>query len=226
MGYNNLNSERGSLVFDVEAVAIDGAADFMEPPQAPANYKDPVKIASYLEEATRKQLGECALDLDLARIVAIGMTWSGGAISVGLCQDEATEARMLRDFWGMIAPYPYPRLVGFNLCGYDLPLMMRRSLYLGVPCPSIPIGRYKHPDVDDLMLSLSFDGAVKFRSLWFYCKRFGIQVPDETTGADIAGLVAEGHWEAVEAHCRADVQKTVLLAQKCGFVAPSAAGSF
>jgi len=56
-----------------------------------------------------------------------------------------------------------------------------------------------------------------YRSLSFYAKRFGLDVPaDDTTGADIARLVAAGDWDGVTAHCRADVIKTRELARRIG----------
>jgi hypothetical protein len=40
--------------------------------------------------------------------------------------------------------------------------------------------------------------------------------PREHGGADIAGLVAAGDYDAVAAHCRCDVQTTVALAKRMG----------
>src|SRR5687767_7784147 len=122
---------RDPIVFDCEAVAIDGASTYLEPVEAPANYKDPLKIAAYQEEERAKQLGRCALDPDLARIVALG-TYCGGVETVRVLLTESQEAHALLDFWEQVRPYPFPRLIGYNVIGYDLPLMMRRSLYLGV----------------------------------------------------------------------------------------------
>lgn len=209
---------RGALVFDVEAAPIDDAVVYLETPVAPSNYSKPEAIEKYVEKAKAEQLAKCALDVDLARIVAIGMQFNDMAEpTVWLCKTEAEEKDALESFWDAIKPYPYPRLVGFNVCGYDIPLMLRRSLYLGVDAPPIQIGRYRHPDVDDLMLDLSFDGALKLRGLAFYCKRFGIDIPDPLTGADIGLAVAEGRWDDVRHHVTADILKTAALAAKLGY---------
>jgi hypothetical protein len=58
------------------------------------------------------------------------------------------------------------------------------------------------------------------RGLAFYCKRFGIEVADDTAGKDIAALVAAEEWAKVEAHCTADVLKTAKLAQRVGVFQP------
>jgi hypothetical protein len=212
---------RDPIVFDCEAVAIDAAGEFLEPVDAPANYKDPAKIEAYQKEKQAELLARCSLDPDLARILTIG-TSIGSHEQVAVCLTDADEAVALEQFWDLVRPYPFPRLVGYNCLGYDLPLMLRRSLYLGVKVPPLQIGKYRHPDVDDLMMILSFDGAIKFRGLAFYCKRFGIDVPDEHKGKDVAALAAAGDISAVRAHCLADIRRTRLLGERIGILEPVA----
>ena len=216
------------LIFDVESVAIANAADYLEPATAPSNYVKPEAIASYIEKANQEQLQKAALDVDLARIVAIGV--SDGTISsnyagpvVAICRTEAEEATALTSFWRKVAApvniSDRPTLIGFNCIGFDLPLMLRRSLYLGVKAPRVQIGKYRHDGVEDLMLSLSFDGALRYRGLDFWCKRLALDVPaDPHTGGNIAGLVADGNWDGVAAHCKIDVLKTVALARRIGVI--------
>ncbi len=224
MGFNSEDAEPASIVFDVEAVAIDGAAEYLEPCSAPANFKDEAKIAAYIEQAQQSALERAALDVDLARVVALGVLGDTDAEPVvRLAHTEADEADLLRWFWKFLTQPAYlcrPTLIGYNCIGYDLPLLLRRSLYLGVPSPRLQMGKYRHDGIDDLMLSLSFDGNLKYRGLAFYCKRFGIDVPDETSGKDIAGFVAAGDWAAVERHCACDVRKTAALAQRVGVFTP------
>jgi predicted PolB exonuclease-like 3'-5' exonuclease len=208
-----------SIVFDVEAVAIDSAGNYLEPVAAPGNYKDPEKIAAYCAQAQQEQLAKAALDIDLGRIVALGLLLEHEAEpTVVIARDEQDERDLLAGFWPLVTRtgFTRPTLVGFNCLGYDLPLMLRRSLYLGVPAPRFQMGKYRHDGIDDLMLTLSFDGAVKYRGLSFYCKRFNIDVPDETSGKDIATLHAAGDWDGIAAHCKADVLKTAKLAQRIG----------
>lgn len=216
-----------TIVFDCEAVAIDDAGNYLEPVSAPSNYKDEAKIAAYCEQAQREALAKAALDVDLGRIVALGSIQHGNDPTVALARDEQDETDILSEFWSRVtaqSTYSRPTLVGFNCLGYDLPLMLRRSLYLGVKAPRFQMGKYRHDGIEDLMLSLSFDGAVKYRGLSFYCRRFGIDIPDETSGKDIATLHAAGDWDGIAAHCRADVLKTAALARRIGVLAIEAAG--
>jgi hypothetical protein len=210
------NREARRLVFDIETVALPDAGEYLEPVDAPANYKDPVKIAAFIAEGTQQALLKAGLDVDLCRIVAVGWALEGDEpAAVTIEQFNGNEALMLKSFWMLLQDH---HLVGFNCLGFDLPVLLRRSLYLGVHAPNIQIDRFKHPRVTDLMDELSYGGKLKFRGLAFYCKRFGIDVPDTLTGADVAAAVASGDWAEVEAHVRADVRKTSLLAARMGLM--------
>lgn len=211
MGLNNEGAAR--LVFDIETAPLPDAADYLEPAEAPANYKDPAKIAAAIAEKNAENLAKCGLDCDLCRIVAVGAQLEGSDIET-VTANDATEAQMLAWFWRLAAGR---HLVGFNCLGFDLPVLLRRSLYLGITTPELQIDRFKHPQVTDLMQLLSFNGTVKFRGLAFYAKRFGFNVADALTGADVALAVTEGRWSEVEAHVKADIEKTALLASKLGY---------
>lgn len=209
MGYNS--HESGRVVFDIETAPLAGAEDYIESAEAPGNYKDADKIAAYVADKNAEALSKCALDVDLCTVATIGI-WSEYSEKVIVLR-HPEEAELLKLFWEGIDGH---HVVGFNCLAFDLPVLLRRSLYLGVPTPSIQIDRFKHPQVSDLMMMLSFNGALKFRGLSFYCKRFGINVPDPMTGADVALAVSEGRWDDVEAHVIADVTKTKLLASRLG----------
>jgi predicted PolB exonuclease-like 3'-5' exonuclease len=209
------------LVIDVETVAIDDVATYLEPVSAPSNYKDELKIKAYIEEETKRQTEKAALDIDLARIVAIGWHWTGAPerSEVMVIRDEIQERTILGEFWHRFWPVYIPGhtvAVTFNGLGYDLPLLLRRSLYLGVTAPKLQLDRYKHIDAIDLMQILCLDGRLKMHGLQFYANRFKIPVEQDIAGADIGKAVADGDWAAVERHCAADVQTTYLLAKRMG----------
>src|SRR6185295_5935446 len=145
------------LILDIEAVAIDDVATYLEPVSAPSNYKDEAKIAAYIAEETKRQIDKAALDIDLARIVAIGYQWLGDDHpfhEVLLCKDETQEMTNLGKLWDAFWKVYIPGhtvAVTFNGLAYDLPLLLRRSLYLGVTAPKLQLDRYKHIDAIDLM---------------------------------------------------------------------------
>jgi predicted PolB exonuclease-like 3'-5' exonuclease len=207
MGFDNEFSL--PIVFDLETVPIDGAEAYLKPP---SNYKDPEKIAAYLED----KASMLALDIDLCRIVAIGyQSPKDDEPTVFAVPDEAVEAEALKRFWKHIGDRP---LLGFNCVQFDAPLLMRRSLYLNVWTPPLQISKYRHPRIQDLMQILAFDGLQKYHGLKFYAKRFGIEEPDPFDGGDIGQLVKDGKWEDVASHCRADVKQTLALARRIGLL--------
>ena len=69
------------------------------------------------------------------------------------------------------------------------------------------------------MQVLAYQGTLTYRSLGFYCTRFGVEVRDAVAGADIGALVAAGEWSQVHDHVRADVVKTTALARRIGVLA-------
>ena len=148
----------------------------------------------------------------MCRIVAAGWDCDGQAEST-VCEHAEQERRLLERFWRQSQG---ATLVGFNCLGFDLPVLLRRSLYLGVRAPYFSLNKYRPGSIIDLMQVLAFQGTLTYRSLGFYCTRFGITVPDEVTGAEIAALVEAGEWPKVHDHVRADVAKTAELARRVG----------
>jgi predicted PolB exonuclease-like 3'-5' exonuclease len=204
------------LLVDLETVGIDTASDYLEPIEAPSNYKNPEAIEKYIKDATAKALDRCALDVDLCRIVALGhgeADWNSDHVII--CRDEETEAAALESLAKQITNVAgvVQTLISFNGFGYDLPVLMRRAQYLGVTFPLLNLDRYRTSHID-LMQKLTFNGAIKAHSLKFYCSRFGLPVEDNIDGSQIAALVKAGDWAAVESHCRSDLKLTRFLAQK------------
>jgi uncharacterized protein YprB with RNaseH-like and TPR domain len=204
------------VVCDIETSAILDAEQYLtEPLDAPSNWKDPAKIAQYIEDKRKEQLDRCALDPDLARIVAIGYAFhDGDSVFIQTARDQNDEQLMLEQFWRNTKGHLYVTFAGLR---FDLPVLMRRSQYLRVPYRTLNVDRYRSPHVD-LANRLSFYGVLPAHSLKFYCARFGITCDDLTMGKDVPGLVAAGDWPAVEAHCRADVLATKALANRLGYL--------
>lgn len=225
MGYNSEHAHsRGLpwLVFDIETVPVPDAATYLtEPIEAPSNWKDEAKIAAYITEKRAAQLERAGLDIDLCEVVAI--SWALPDAVYAQTRGTVSEADMLDGFWRYVRNLLDQRgnLVGFNCLGFDILVLLRRSLYLDVPSPAIPFDKYRHDGVIDVMTALSYGRIDLTRSLAFYAKRFGIPHDDSINGSQIAGLAAAGDWTAIENHVRADVQTTVALAHRVGLIAPA-----
>jgi hypothetical protein len=207
------------VILDLETLAVSDAADFTEPAAAPANYKDPEKIAAYIAQAQRDQVERAALYPWTCRIVAIGTAVDEQEPTVILTPDEREEREALVWFWREVAAEDEARIprpiIGFNHRTFDLPILMARSILLGVPHLELNLDRYRTPHVDVLDV-LTWRGAIPARSLTWFARRFGLPVEDTVRGRDIATLAAAGDWEAIRAHCASDVRLTRALAQRIG----------
>ena len=115
------------------------------------------------------------------------------------------------------------KIVGFNVAGFDLRVLARRALLLGVPWPNLELGRYRYDKrIVDLQAVLSFgDGPQKGKTLSWYMRLFSLDdgAEDTVRGADIGALVKAGAWDAVAGHVRCDVERTRALARRLKIVA-------
>jgi DNA polymerase III epsilon subunit-like protein len=215
MAYNNQSAKY--VVFDLETVSLPECAQYLDLPKAPSNWKDPAKIKAHCDEKAQEQLENAGLDPDLCQIVAIGWMEEGSTIPTVLSQAITSEADMLTAFWRHLDDRA---TVGFNNLGFDLPVLLRRSVYLGVHAPVLNLDRYRTPHLD-LQQRLSYNGLLKYRGLGWYCRRFGIcqDFTDTATGKDIAALVASESWADVILHCQNDVLRTNALATRLGLIA-------
>jgi predicted PolB exonuclease-like 3'-5' exonuclease len=185
---------------------------------APKNYKDEEKIRGYIEQRHDEWMEQLPLDLDYARISCIG-------ISVGDKPAQAfvdgqpkskgdgiiTESGLLQWFWAEAKKAS--TILGYNIQGFDLPIIQRRSWKLGVE-PTVALYALKPWDdkVIDLMRRFYHNGygpGVKYRGLKQVCAMFGIgnRMP-EVDGS----MVGEMDAETLAAYCASDVEMTRELA--------------
>lgn len=234
MGFGDGGRMKPTIV-DLETAPHPDAALYIVPPdldsiKAPSNYVDAAKIAAYVEKAKREaqadyeaKIDRCALDWNLSRIVALGLHNVGdGGPQVIVCKTEKDERAALAAFW---LATKGRRLVGFCSRTFDVPTLIQRSRLLGVPHPDLSLAKFGRGDVTDLREILTFDDAryeaIMPRALDAFCKRFGIVVEDDWTGADVGQLVKAENWHGVMAHCRADLERTRLLAERIGVLSAS-----
>jgi hypothetical protein len=224
------------ILLDIETAPIENARSFIDQPslddiKAPSNYVKPEAIASYIEKETAKRLADyetdcaskAALDFNVARVVAIGW-WKNGQTSVRYEFDgDSGEAEAIAEFWQLAQ---HRTIVGFRIREFDLPMLMQRSRYLGIPHPVLDLGRYARGNgITDLFDLLTFNDlrgeTIMRRTAKSFARRFGIPVDDAIAGKDIPALVAAGEWDKVSDHVTSDVQLEVALARKLGVIVPA-----
>lgn len=211
-------------LIDLECAGLEGVEQYYddsEPIEAPSNYvKDEAKANYIARETVRRReqfIKQAALDPDLCRIVCLGV-WPPRYEHPCIleCHDESMEVFALDTFWGMF--HHGEVLCGYNIRSYDIPVLLRRSLYLGVETKPIDRDRYRSQQIIDLFELLNEGRKHQMHSLDWYCRRMQIPcgIEDTITGADVPGCVARGEWDRIRAHLLADLCKIRGLAQRVG----------
>jgi hypothetical protein len=203
------------LYLDISTAPIEGAVDYLESADAPANYKDPQKIADYIKDANQKALDRAALDMDLCRITGAGLAENNERPCFWTCKTEDDERIVLQTVANMLRQQidaPPAQLVGYNSMRFDWPVLMRRARYLGVKL-TINLDRYKSSHID-VSEAISNRGSLPIKSLGFYVKRLGwTDLVKPLDGAEEAQVFVNGKWAELEQSLAHDVEAVRRLHQ-------------
>jgi hypothetical protein len=161
--------------------------------------------ASRRSDDLRKQM---ATTPEYCRIVAAG--WSGitGEIDSMVETTIDGERMILHTLWHEFAGKS--RICGYNILGFDLPVLLTRSLLLGIsPSRPISLDRYTNNVVLDLMQKRFANG--KFGKLKSVCKALGIDVPaGDCDGSQVEDLARDDP-DMLGVYVRSDVEITRRL---------------
>lgn len=208
------------LVLDIETLPHPQAQDWLEPVKPDARLKDPVKVAASIAEKTAERDEKLGLDPDCCVIAALGYHVVGRSdpfcdVTYG---QEVNEKDALEHLWWEFNKDSDTRIVSFYGRSFDLPVLMRRSMYLGVPFPKLNLDRWKSPHID-VWNALTYDGALRTaHSLAFYAKRMGFTTLDKVDGSEVSALAKAGNWDAIRDHCLSDVGLTHAVANRLGLL--------
>jgi hypothetical protein len=193
------------LYFDIETAALPEALSLLPEPKPPANYKDPAKIEEWKADALAKRVKDAALDRDCCRVTHLGFAHNDAEVEVVYGE----EREVLERWWQEAGRET--RYCGYNVLGFDLPILIRRSWLLGIkPSRFIPLKRYQTAPVLDLMQVLYDWGGATFRDLGTVCKLAGVEaLAPELSGKQWESLSPE----EMARHCAADVEMTRALAR-------------
>jgi len=145
----------GRCFFDFETVANPAAVALLPDPTPPSNYKDPDKIAAWVADKKAAAIESAALDPDLGAIAAVSWLVYGdpaGQQTLLVDEDVPDEAALLRAFWKVLTEKVGAHyLVGYNILGFDLPWLMRRSMAHGIPANwPMKLSKYQVDPITDL----------------------------------------------------------------------------
>ena len=123
------------IYFDIETKGRPTAEclPFMPEFEAPANYKDPDKIAASIADQKAKWLDRAALSPLTGQILAIGYKEAGSDdVHVAHGENEKIVLSQFLDDCDDVAALP---MVGWNIAGFDIPFICKRAWALGLKVP-------------------------------------------------------------------------------------------
>lgn len=164
-------------VFDLETAGFPEADIIHLAPkfEAPSNYKDPEKIAANLAEQKANWVKRAALSPITGRVLAIGIKPRDALPLIFEAPTPEDEGSLITGFWDYVnANEFWSTMEGWNVEGFDLPFLIKRSWKLRIPVPMALVmnGRYLSHRFVDLMKTFqapnyredftSLDTAAKF----------------------------------------------------------------
>lgn len=150
--------------------------------------------------------------------VVIGVMWLDENLvckKAGTIGEGKDEGGMLADFAEFMGKWE-PTLVTWNGRGFDLPVLMLRSLRYGVSAPWYyrkPGYRYRYSTDGHLDLCDVFadHGATRMTSLHGAARLIGLPGKDGVDGSQVEALFRTGQIEALRGYCLSDVAQTAFL---------------
>ncbi len=210
------------------------------------NLKDPAKVSAKIAEAQAEFeaaktngpkllaeaennywldcLGRAALSPLTGRVLAIGyFNPQKDKAAINGDGTPAGEVQLLTNFWRKYneCRAANRRLIGFNILGFDVPFLVRRSWLLGVDVPETlfdPSGRYLDRLFVDLLARWKCGNNGESVKLDTLARYFGVGAkPDGVSGADFAQLWDTDREKAIE-YLVNDLKLTAGCAARMGYL--------
>lgn len=217
----------------VRAALLAEAAEAKAAIQAPANYKDPAKIADFIaaksaeidakaDETWRKT----AFDGSRGEVVCIAWAIQDGPTTVSYRGLDEDEGRVLLDFFAALKTELNgrpPVFIGHNVRDFDLRFLFHRAVILGIR-PPFDLPHDARPGSDRVFDTMTawagWGGRISLNRL---CEALGIP----TKGAELDGEEIDGSkvWDFVQCglggkvarYCMADVERVRAIHRRMRF---------
>lgn len=182
------------IFFDIETVANPKAVKMLPEPTPPKNLKDPDKIKIKIKELKESQVTKAALDPDTALVKAIGWRWgvNGEDVIRVIKPTKKNEMGLISSFWSALKE-SRGLSVGYNIIGFDFPVLLRRSMELGLKPNIFPnLSPYQVEPTTDLMYIMYGKPVPKGKTQKWMAYRYGIdQDFDDRSGGDVSKMSDE-----------------------------------
>jgi hypothetical protein len=156
-----------------------------------------------------------ALRPEFGHVICIGMGHDGRgrgdletkALTASAIEDERS---ILEEFWDKVRSGRDWRFVTYNGLSFDLPYLIRRSIYVGAaPTTGLPLRPYSPDSHFDVMRVLSNWERADAVRLDIVAELLGLRKwPPGMEGSQVLGLWRAGRVADIEAYCLGDVRLT------------------
>jgi len=199
LGYNAVAIDIETIPRELPSTVMEIRESSLKPPE---RYKDPQKIEEWLANQKEHLRDKDALDPDYCQIVAIAMF---GMATCDVLYGES-ETEILTKFWRRLTT---PNVVTFNGYNFDIPVILRRSLYLGIPTKPIDNRRYLSLDLMQILNGWQINRP--YKSLKLYCALFDIEYDPPADSDQIETLYKAGEYDIIASKCMEDAKATWQL---------------
>ena len=180
-------------------------------------------LDEFLAELEAEQFAGLRRDLDrymalrpeFGHVICIGMGHDGrgrGELETKALTARAVEdeRRILEAFWDVVRSGRDWRFVTYNGLAFDVPYLVRRSIYVGAsPTAGLPLRPYAPDSHFDVMRMLSNWERADVVRLDIVAELLGLQKwPPGMEGSQVLGLWRAGRIDDIEAYCLGDVRLT------------------
>lgn len=195
----------------------------------PAKMTLPSTIAAWemndRQDAIDEAVSKTGLDGSFGQVVVIGYDMRNDGhpdVISGLDEYEVLTCfnseldSIPRNMWSMM------KVVGHNICGFDLRFLMQRYMVNGIRPHAIIKAAVNAKPWDDCVYDTmtQFAGFGKTISLDKLCLALGVQTPkDGMDGSMVGAAVADGRIGEVADYCKKDVMATRAVYQRMTFAA-------
>ncbi len=209
------------IVFDIESIPQDEAKLLALAPEftAPANLKDPEKIAAAIAKKRADYLADAALNWKTAEVVLIGAGDDTGIQSL----TAESEKELIGDFLSLLADALGDGVAvgGHNVKGFDLPMLVNRARVHALRVPANVLSFWKgrpawHENIFDTLEILSFGRSFDGNGVDDVARVFGLP-PKLGHGRDFP-ILWRADREAALAYNRRDVEIEIEIAKICSCI--------
>lgn len=104
--------------------------------EAPANYKDPLKIEQYRAEKAAEKIAKTALDALYGTVCMIGIAFNDGPVMIFDLISHGSERAVIQAFFdAWLSGDRRPVICGHNIKKFDLDFIFKRAVILGIKAP-------------------------------------------------------------------------------------------